>query len=99
MTNKKSQRRNTPPGSVRVCDWSVFIGLWRDAQIGFNRSETLGKFFLGILVGNCGHDDAVVAVLPVGWGGDRVVGRQLQRGDDAQNLVEVAARRGGIGQR
>ncbi len=46
-----------------------------------------------------GHDDDVLALLPVGRGGDLLLGRELQRVDDPQDLVEVAPGAGRVGQR
>ena len=66
----------------------------RQTQVGTERSPALRKalFQLG-LVGERGDDDDFAAVFPVGRRRDLVIIGQLQRIDDAQDLVEVAPRR------
>ena len=74
------------------------IGLRRHAQVRPQRLVALRKFLLdelGILQRR--HDDDVLAVLPVARRRDPVVLGELQRIDHPQHLVEVAARRRGIG--
>src|ERR1700691_5348015 len=48
---------------------------------------------LGLVIGDCTGDDNIVALRPVDWCGHPVVGRQLERVDDPENLIEIAARR------
>jgi len=51
----------------------------------------LGELVLGSLVRDRGLDHDLGAILPVGGGGDRVLDGELERVDDAKNLVKVAA--------
>ena len=62
--------------------------------------KPFGKSSVASLVGQGGDDDDVVAVLPVHRRGHLVAVGQLERVDDAEDLVEVAtgARRVGDGQ-
>ena len=71
----------------------LLVGLGRDPQVGLERLPALRELRLGVLVGDGGDDDDVLAVLPVHRRGDPVVGGELERVDDAQDLVEVAAGR------
>ena len=72
----------------------------RQAQIGRDRGVALREFLpdqFGILQRR--HDHHIVAGLPVTRRRDAVVLGQLQRVDDAQDLVEVAPGRGRVGDR
>ena len=61
------------------------------SQIGFVRLEALRVFLLGVLIGNRGGNDHILARLPVHWCRHRVLGAELQRIEQTQHLVEVAA--------
>ena len=86
----------TPTGGRRC---SSAVGLWRHPQVGLQGLPALGEAALGVVVAERRDDDDVLAVLPVDRRGHRVVGRQLQRVEDADDLVHVAPGRGRIGQR
>ena len=47
---EKSPAKTDSPGSFRSCE-SLFVRLRRNPQVGFHRIETLGKLFLGVVVG------------------------------------------------
>lgn len=51
-----------------------------------------------LLVGDGGVDNDVVAVLPVGGGGDAVLVTELEGVNDTEDLVKVATGRGGVGE-
>ena len=72
-------------------------GLRDRAQVGLDRGER-AELLLGLLVGHGGDDDDVLAGLPVGRGGHLVLGRELQRVDDPEDLVEVAPGAGRVGE-
>src|SRR5467141_3481458 len=61
-----------------------------DAQIRLRRFPALGILFLGVVVAHRASDDYVLAMLPVHWRCHLVFGRELQRVNHAQHLVEVA---------
>src|SRR5438552_8600587 len=67
------------------------LRLWHDADIGLRRLPALWPQLLGVVVAHRACDDHVIAVLPVHRRRHLVLGRELQRVDDAQHLVEVAA--------
>src|SRR5438128_1863631 len=67
-------------------------------QIWLQRLEALRILLLRVLVGHGRRDDDVLARLPVHWRGDRVPGGQLAGVEEAQHLVEVAARAHRIGE-
>ena len=69
----------------------ALLGLLGDAEVGLERLVA-GEPLLGVLVADGAGDDDVVTLLPVGRRRDLVLGVELQRVDDAQDLVEVAAR-------
>jgi hypothetical protein len=73
----------------------VLLRLRSRSQIRFDRFEA-GELLGGIFIGDGCGDDYVVARLPVCGRSHGVLGRELQRVDDAQDLVEVAARGHGI---
>ena len=84
--------------SDRATQVSSAVGLGRHPQVGLQGLPALGEAALGVVVTERGDDDDVVAVGPVDGRGHRVVGRQLQRVEHAEDLVDVATRRGGVGQ-
>src|SRR4051812_19945673 len=74
------------------------IRLRRRAQVGLDYLVALREELVSIFVGHGGYDNAVVPSLPVGGRGDFIVRGQLQRVDDAKDLLEVAAGAGRIRQ-
>ena len=67
------------------------IGLRCEADVSFARwkrglVESLGKFFRRCLVREGGNDHAALALSPVCWGGNTVVGCELQGIHYSQNL-------------
>src|SRR5690349_7286740 len=68
------------------------------AQVGAHGSIALGKAAgdLGLVLQGR-DDDHVVSALPIGGSRDLVRIGELQRVDDAQDLLEVPARAGGVG--
>ena len=70
--------------------------LRHDAQVRLGRVPAARVFLARVLVGHGAGDDDVLALPPVGRRRDLVLGRELQRIDDPQHLVEVAAGRHGI---
>src|SRR3954451_5481106 len=74
--------------------WSAktSIRLRDDADVGLGRLP-FTELLLASLVGDRAGDDHVIALLPVDRRGDLVLGGELERVDDAQDLVEVAAGR------
>src|SRR3954451_10087216 len=71
---------------------SLASGLRHDADVGLRRLPALRIELLGFLVRHGPGDDDVLARLPVHGRGDPMLGGELKRVDDAQHLVEVAAR-------
>src|SRR6516225_7912107 len=63
--NAASGRGGSPPG------------LGGEAQIGLERLPALGELLLGLVVRDRGHDDDVLALLPVDGRRDLMLGRQL----------------------
>ncbi len=66
-------RSDTPPAS----GCQLLVRLRDDAQIRFDGLPAAGEFLLGRFVGNCGNDDAIVAVLPIDRRRHAVIGREL----------------------
>ena len=56
-----------------------------------------GEDFVGVFVGDGAGDDDVFTLLPVGWGGDLVLGGELDGVEYADDFVEVAAGGHGVG--
>src|SRR5690606_8407316 len=83
---------STRQGSDYLRRW--LLGL---AQIGQDRVER-AEALDGVVVGDGGGDDQILALLPVGRRRHLMPGRKLDRVDGAQDLVEVAARRHRIGE-
>src|SRR6185295_7603785 len=80
--------------TVRARPWpSRLFRLVDDAQIRLRRLPTLRVLLFGFLVGDRAGDDHLLARLPVHRRGDAVLGRELERVDDAQHLVEIATGR------
>src|SRR5438093_1524946 len=78
--------------SLRPCRSGVSLGLGHDPDVGL-RLLPVAEDLLGLVVRDRPGDDHVVALLPVHRSGHAVLGRELQRVDDPQDLVEVAAGR------
>src|SRR5579863_5159494 len=84
---------------------SLFLPIYRDvarvcwvrersARLGDDADVGLGFLpvavdLLGLVVGDRAGDDDVLALLPVDRGGNPMRGRELQRVDDPQHLVEI----------
>src|SRR3989454_9878994 len=73
----------TPPSSLPR--------LRRQAQVGFQRTPAVRELRTRFLVADRGDDDHVLALLPVDGRRHPVGVRELERVDDAQDLVEVPA--------
>ena len=69
------------------------------AEVGFYFAAAFGEKSGNVLVFDRRADDAILAVLPIGGGGDFVVGGELKGIDHAQEFGEIAAGGGGIGER
>src|SRR5437867_8418421 len=74
------------------------IGLRGVAEVGLHFPHPPGKHPGPILVRDGGHNDAILAIVPVSGRRQLVIGRELERGNDPQDLGKVAARAGGISQ-
>jgi hypothetical protein len=72
-----------------TCSAAGSVRLRGQAQVGLERLPALGELGLGLLVGDRGHDDDVLALLPVHGGRHPVAVGELERVDDPQDLVEV----------
>src|SRR5262249_19519401 len=75
------------------------VGLGSRPQVGFYLLVPLREQFIRVLIGHSGHNDAVLALLPVGGRSDLVVGGQLQGVNHPQNLLEVSSGARRVGQR
>jgi hypothetical protein len=85
--------RRAPPAAP-----SVQIGLWCDPQILLDRDEAFGEFLLdhfAILYG--GHDHSIITMFPIAGRCHAMGVGELQRIDDAQNLVDNRGRAGNNG--
>lgn len=67
------------------------------AEVGLDGLEA-GEEGGSLLVGDGGVNDDLLAVLPVGGGGDAVLVTELERINDTEDLVKVTAGRGGVGE-
>ena len=85
-------RKPLPPRAVEL------LRLLDHAQVGLDRLVALRVLLLRVLVGDRAGDDHVLALLPVHRRRDLVLGGELHRIEDAQDLVEVAARRHRVGE-
>ena len=65
------------------------------AEVGLD-GLVAGEGLISFLIGDGSGDDDVVALFPVGGGGDLVIGRELHGVEDPKDLVEVAAGGHGI---
>src|SRR6476646_3823432 len=83
------------PQAKAACRMSA-LRLRHDPDVGLGRLPALWILLLGIIVADRAGDDHVLAALPVHRGRHLVLGGELQRVDDAQHLVEVAAGGHGI---
>jgi len=68
----------------------ALFGLGGRAEVGLD-GLVAREGLVGFLIGDDSGDDDVVALLPVGGGGDLVFGGELQGVEDAEDLVKVAA--------
>ncbi len=73
--------------------------LWHDPDIGLRRLPSLRVDRLGFVVADGAGDDDVLALFPVRGRGDTVLGRELQRVDHPDDLIEIAAGGHRVGQR
>jgi hypothetical protein len=71
------------------------FGFGGSAEVGLD-GLVAGEGLGGFLIGDGSGDDDVVALLPVGGGGDLVFRGELHGVEDAEDLVEVAAGGHGI---
>src|SRR5271169_6739085 len=71
--------------------WSSTLRLRHDADIGPWRLPTLRVDLLRLVVRDGAGNDHIIAVLPIDRRRHAVLGRELQRVDDAQHLVEISA--------
>src|SRR5665213_1388871 len=89
--SKRSDGRMGPgPGALGT-------RLWRESQVGLQRSKALRELRFCVLVRYRRRDDYLGTRLPVDRCGDAVFDRQLKRIEGPQNLVNVPAYRGGVG--
>jgi hypothetical protein len=68
----------------------ALLGLGGRAEVGLD-GLVAREGLVGFLIGDDSGDDDVVALLPVGGGGDLVFGGELHGVEDAEDLVKVAA--------
>src|SRR3546814_10185693 len=61
------------------------------AKIGLHRLPAAGEAFARFLFADRGHDDHILAMLPVDGGGDLVPGGKLAGIEQAKHFVELAA--------
>src|SRR6202022_2793817 len=61
------------------------LRLWHDPDVGLRRFPALRIDRLGLVVADGTRDDDVLALFPVGRGGDAMLGGHLQRIDRAQD--------------
>src|SRR4051812_1519259 len=85
---RRGRRRWRPRGSGRP----RLLRLLRDPQIRLRRLPALRKLLLRILVAHGAGDDDVPSLLPVRGRRHLVLGGELDRVDDPEDLVEVPAR-------
>ena len=87
-TSGVSSGRSGPPLSKGV---DTLPRLRHDPDVGFRLPPALRILLPGVVVADRAGDGHVLALLPVHRRGDFVSGGKLQRVDDAQHLVEIAA--------
>src|SRR5205085_12000052 len=90
-------KKKLPEGSFLNQFLLSKIRLRGGPQIGLDALVAFGKFSGNIFIFNGSRNDHVFTVLPVGRSRHAVVCRQLKAVDHTQDLVEVPARRIGIG--
>jgi len=73
----------------------LFLGQRRESQVRLHNAE-VGEQFFGLLVLDARVDNDVVAGYPVHGRGNLVLVARLQRVENPENLVGVAASRGGV---
>ena len=74
----------------------LLLRLWQYAKVWLHGLPALWEELLCFFVRNSTANDDVVAIDPVGWRGDFELGGQLQRVNDAKNLVKVTTGAGGV---
>src|SRR5215469_13605903 len=67
--------------------------LWHDAHVGFHRLPPIRIKLLRLVVGYRASEDDVFTLFPVRRRRDAMLGSELQRVDDPQHFIEIAARR------
>ena len=82
---------------VRLSGLGLLSGLGGQTEVRLDGAET-GEEGGSLLVGDRGVNNDIVAVLPVGGGGDSVLVTNLERVHHAQDLVKVATGRGRVRQ-
>src|SRR5438067_2295939 len=75
-------------GSIRGL--SLFVWLRHEPEVRLDGFPAAREFLFRSFVAERRHDDHVVAVFPIHRRRDTVVRRQLQRINDAQDLIKVA---------
>ena len=65
-------------------------GLRGQAEIRLQGAEALRETLLCLIIGHRGDDDHVLALLPIHWGGDRMLRGELAGVEEPQHLVEIA---------
>src|SRR5690348_7855504 len=68
------------------------LRLRNDPQIRLWRLPAARVFLLRVFIRDGAADDDVITRFPVHRRGDAMFGRELERGEDTQNFVEVASR-------
>ena len=83
--NRRTHSNDSDAGSW----WLLRLG--NDPKVRRGCLPATRVFLFGFLVRHCRHDDHIFAVLPVHWSGDLVGSGELNRIEDPQNFVKVAA--------
>lgn len=76
---------------------NLLLGEGSESEVRLDDAE-LGEESLGLLVLDRGVDNDIITGDPVDGGGDAVLVAGLERVDDAEDLVGVAAGGGGVGE-
>jgi hypothetical protein len=73
-------------------------GTGSESEVRLDNLDTLGEDLVGVLGGNARVNDDIVTLLPVTGSGDAVLVTELERVNDAKDLVKVATSRSGVAQ-
>jgi hypothetical protein len=68
------------------------------SEVRLDNLDTLGEDLLGFLSGDAGVDDNIITLLPVTGSGDAVLVTELERVNNAKDLIKVTASGGRVGQ-